>query len=142
MCRFCNEAKSPLAGSGADAEMASGFGDLQAEFPLTAYQIPDNPSTGAVIQVGGTRVERLDYAGDEDWFRLDLAAGQTVQISLDGVGGDALSDPYLRLYDSDAGLLAFNDDGGPGLNSRLVFTADRAGSYFIEVDSFIGGYAG
>ncbi|MEM7507866.1 MAG: M10 family metallopeptidase C-terminal domain-containing protein [Pseudomonadota bacterium] len=136
MCQFCIAAKvcadphEVVIATPADA------------FPLTALTIPDDDSTREVIAVDGIALDRLDAPGDEDWFRLDLVQGQTVQIDLQGTGSSPLSDPFLRLFDANSELVAFNDDGGAGLNSSLIFTAPAAGTYYIEVDSYAGRGAG
>ena len=43
---------------------------------ITNASIPADTSTGASISVGQTINETLETAGDRDWFRLDLQAGQ------------------------------------------------------------------
>ena len=98
-------------------------------------------TTPAVVSVGGTFEGTLNASDDQDWIRLDLTAGDTVQINLTGVDHSgstlgALLDPYLRLYDSAGNLIAVNDDGGPGYNSQITFTAGTTGSFFIEADSW------
>ena len=52
-----------------------------ADITLT---IPGNDTTTETITIGGTVNETLEVLGDTDWFRLDLVAGQTVQIDLFG----------------------------------------------------------
>lgn len=97
--------------------------------------IPGDVTTGATIAVGGTVSGTLETGPDHDWFRIDLAAGQTITINLDGTGGTP-PDTYLRLRNSAGTEIAFDDDGGPGYNSALQFTATAAGTYFIDVGSF------
>lgn len=136
MCQFCIAAKVCADPHGG---VTAGLSD---PFPLVALTIPDNDSTQEVIAVGGVALDRLETPGDEDWFRLELGAGQSVQIDLRGTGLDPLTDPYLRLFNADSQIVAFNDDGGVGLNSSLVFTAAETGTYFVEVDSYAGRGAG
>ena len=81
---------------------------------------PAGPGTPYMIDVGDTFFGDLSSASDDDWVRIDLSADSTYEISLDGV---SLSDPYLRVYDSNGSLVTENDDGGGGLNSRLVLKA-------------------
>ncbi len=114
------------------------------------FTIPGDDSTTEVITVGGFREETLDFTGDLDWFRLDLVAGQTVQIDLFGLDHDAgnglgeLEDPYLRLYNPAGTLVAQNDDIilGVDRDSRLVFTSTESGTFFVEVDSYLSDYVG
>ena len=98
--------------------------------------IPGDASTTARISVGESIVGELETVGDTDWFRIDLIAGDTINISLYGSGSSPVSDTFLRIYDSNGSLIASNDDGGTDLNSLLRLTADSAGTYYIEADSF------
>jgi hypothetical protein len=45
-------------------------------------------------------------------------------------------DAYLRILDAGGKQLAYDDDGGEGLNSRLRFTPPREGDYQIVATSF------
>lgn len=104
--------------------------------------IPAGTSTTATISVGESVTEALETVGDSDWFRIELNAGQTVSISLNGTGATPVSDTYLRLYDANGILIAENDDGGADLNSLLRFTANSTGTYYIEADSWDGQSSG
>lgn len=79
--------------------------------------------------------------GDADWVRVDLRAG-TYIATLDGADPQALSDPYLRLYDASGTLVAQDDDSGSGLNSRLTVTVATAGTYYLEAGSYEASRAG
>jgi serralysin len=108
--------------------------------------IPGNSSTTAVLTVGASVSDVIEIGGDTDWFRVDLVAGQTYIFSLNGaaVGGSAaLSDTYLRLMDATGSQIAYDDDGGPGNNSLLSFTASTTGTYFLNAgaySTYTGGY--
>ncbi|MXO48652.1 hypothetical protein GRI69_10320 [Erythrobacter vulgaris] len=104
--------------------------------------IPSDTSTTANIAVGGSVTEMLETVGDSDWFRIELREDQTISVSLEGSGATPVGDTYLRLYDSNGTLVAENDDGGTDLNSLLRFTANSAGTYYIEADSWNGGSSG
>ena len=79
--------------------------------------------------------------GDADWVRVDLRAG-TYIATLDGADPQALSDPYLRLYDASGTLVAQDDDSGSGLNSRLTVTVATPGTYYLEAGSYEASRAG
>ena len=72
-----------------------------------------------------------------DWFKVRLQEGKTYRIDLEGAASRAgtLSDPdLLGVYDYRGLLLPpdrHSDDGGAGYNSRMFFTADRFGEYYI-----------
>ena len=103
-----------------------------------------NATTTARVSGTGLYQGVLERVGDRDWIRVDLTAGQTVQIDLRGRGVNPVEDTYLRLYDKRGVLVAVDDDGGDLYNSRLTFTPARSGTYFIEAaslaDAETGGY--
>ncbi|MEM7743129.1 MAG: M10 family metallopeptidase C-terminal domain-containing protein [Pseudomonadota bacterium] len=85
------------------------------------------------IEVGGTISASF---GDGEVYRLDLTEGETVAIDLSGFGIDTV----VSLYDADGNLVGMNDDVARGFDtdSRLLYTAEDAGSFYIKVDSFVG----
>lgn len=99
-------------------------------------------ATAYQISVGDVFDGRLDVVGDHDWVRLDLAAGQTVRIDLEGLGVDYLSDPFLRVRDSDGDLIERNDDNLGARDSHLVFTAPTTGAFYLDLGAFDDNYAG
>ena len=99
----------------------------------------DDPSTPGRVAVGGSATGAIGTAGDRDWFAVELVAGRTYQFDLEGspTGGGTLEDPYL------CGILiwrgsalqwseTWNNDGGEGLNSRVVFTPRNTDTYYVE----------
>ncbi|MEM9319952.1 MAG: M10 family metallopeptidase C-terminal domain-containing protein, partial [Pseudomonadota bacterium] len=102
-----------------------------------------NASTIYSITVGDTFTGTLSSQGDRDWIAISLTAGDSYEFSLDGAGGGgSLSDPILRLYDANGSQVAVNDDGGPGLNSLLQFTANSTGTYFLAAGAYADNYTG
>lgn len=75
---------------------------------------------------------------EADDYTLDLTAGQ--RVLLRAVGAWSRGDPrgpldtLLRVQDG-ARLLAQDDDGDGGWNSRIAFTAPHAGRYTVRVTS-------
>ena len=97
---------------------------------------PAAGTTGAIIEVGGSATGSVDYAGDEDWFIVDLVADTQYRFHLAGSGADpgALADPYLPgIYTADGNLIpgTANDDGGAGRHSFVDFIAPESAGYFI-----------
>ncbi len=80
-----------------------------------------------------SRFTELSRPGDVDFFRFDAKAG-------DAVTAEILSsrmDTVLGLYNRSTGeLLAFDDDAGAGVLSRIVFTIPANGEYAVAVSSF------
>lgn len=75
----------------------------------------------------------IDLRGDTDTFSQFLTAGRTYYIELEADGSDL--DPLLRLFLS-GDRLQTNDDGGDGLNSRIVFRPTVSGTYEFETAAF------
>ena len=66
-----------------------------------------------------------------------VVAGGDVTIDLTGD-----YDTYMQLYDENCQLIAQDDDGGDGLNSRLTMVDLPGGIYYIGVSSYATGQAG
>lgn len=103
--------------------------------------LPDNNSTEVSMVSGGTYVGDLGTAGDEDWIRVELVAGQRYEFNLSGTGAEPVEDTYIRLLDATGDVIVENDDISLGAirDSRISFTAETSGTYYIEVDSWDGG---
>ena len=121
-----------LSGTGLTDDYRDSFTDPAAPFGQVA--------------VNGSSTSALDAAGDRDWFRVQLVAGTTYIINLQGqhAGAGTLEDPYVRLHDANGALLAQNDDVAVGVNrnSQLTFTATSSGSYYVEAGGFNDDYVG
>lgn len=94
-------------------------------------EIPGNKSTQASLAVTGSVSGNVDYQGDEDWFRVDLQAGNQYSFSLSG-----LPDSLLKLFDSSGDFVAFDDDGGGGTDSLLRFAPTSNGTYYIAASVY------
>ena len=97
-------------------------------------------TTTAGTRVGGTYWGALETPWDLDWIRIELTAGQAVRIDMRGRGYDPVDDPLLRLYGADGTMLAYDDDGGAGLNAQITYRPAVTGTYYIEAQGL--GYLG
>ena len=135
--------------SGAYYIAAGAYGEHTGAYRLIVDDPGDDPgddypastATTGTVAVGGSATGEVDYAGDEDWFAVELVADRDYQIDIEGSMTDrgTLIDPYLYgIHDSDGNLLANtgNDDGGTGFNSRLDFVAPESGAYYIAAGAF------
>ena len=68
-------------------------------------------------------------------FDVRLAAGKTYQFDLMSRQFDA----FLRIEDAAGAQIAFDDDGGDGLNSRIVLRIGKEGIYRVICTTFAGG---
>ena len=95
----------------------------------------DTSTTGSVT-VDGSVTGEIEFEGDRDWFAVTLEAGKTYQIDLKGLstGDGTLDDPYISgVHDSDGTEVigTSNYDGGTVDNSRIYFTPDEDGTYYV-----------
>ena len=113
--------------------------DSLGTYRLSVTEFDDytaDTDTAGTVTVGGSTTGRIHYPHDRDWFRVTLEAGKEYQIDLRGThaGGGTLFDPYLRgVHDSDGSMIdsTAKNDGGITYSSRLDFTPDATGTYYI-----------
>ena len=124
---------------------AGAYGNREGTYTLSVADVDEfeagTGTTGAVA-VGGSARGKINFRGDRDWFAVELDAGSTYLIDLEGspTGGGTLRDPYLHgIHRADGRRIAgtTDDDGGAGYNSQVEFTAAAAGTYYVAA----GGYA-
>ncbi len=94
--------------------------------------IPGSIATTYTLTLGQTETGRANSDTDDDWFAVTLVAGQSYEFTLVGTGGNPVNDPYLELRNDAGQLVHFDDDGGPGITSRLLFTPNTSGTYYIN----------
>src|SRR5882724_9157188 len=85
-----------------------------------------------IYEVGQGLEQRgqLDRQTSTRVYRVKLAAGKTYVIDMVSPNQPAL-DPFLVLTDATGKDLAEDDDGGGGLNARIVFRPEQAGTFRI-----------
>ncbi len=88
--------------------------------------------------IGEAAYGEIETGDDADWFAVDLAAGNEYVFDLEGssTGQGSLIDPLLYLLDADSEVIGMDDDSGEGLNSRIVFTPDEDGTYYLSAESW------
>ena len=138
-------------GDGGTYYIAAGSnGGGRGNYRLSVTETPDDYAPGAVnsgtVAVGGSATGTINHRGDRDWFAVELEAGRTYQIDLEGSGGayDRLGDTYLYgVHDAEGNFLpgTANNDGAQvsvgggviqgGHDSRVLFTADADATYYV-----------
>lgn len=88
------------------------------------------------ISLGETVNSDLSQNGDRDWYAITLTAGQAYEILTQNTGGSNDADTTLTLRDAQGNVIAWNDDSS-GTYSRLRFSVETSGTYYIDV----GGWA-
>ena len=123
---------------------ADALGALTGAYIVTVETRADDsvlngPASAVTIDVGGSLTGTIDYNADQDWFAIELVAGETYEFVLDVEGfSNTLPDGFLSFHDENGVRLAFDDDSGEGLGSRIVYTADTSGTYYISAQGFTG----
>ncbi len=92
-------------------------------------------ATTGTVAVGGSATGDIERKGDVDWFAVELVAGRTYVIDLEGAGAGTgtLGDTMLwGLFDAAGGRVAKRSrDGGEGNDARMTFTATESGTFYI-----------
>ncbi len=127
--------------------LSVGAGELTAVL-VTPVPPPATPEQGALaadiprIMAGDVLAGQLNDALISAEYGIDLAAGESITVTLERVSGDL--DPYLTLRGPDGRELAFNDDadvpiGGIPLNAQIRgFRANIDGTYVITATRYGG----
>lgn len=108
--------------------------------PQASDDYAASTSTTGRVTVGGSADGRIEFNGDEDWFAVTLAAGQSYRFRLQGL---TLADAELSLYSAAGVRLAFDDDGGGGLDAAITYRPAAAGTYYLAagaVGTLTGSY--
>ena len=136
------------AGTGPfELTVRAGDGDLSVDTAVSvsvtdveepsAPDLPDGTSTTGTVAVGGSVTGEIGHAGDADAYAVELVAGRTYRIDLEGAATSmgTLADPMLRWLrdETGSGLQGTRDDNsGEGANARQVFTPTDSGTYYIS----------
>ena len=99
-----------------------------------------NRPTSATRISNGSYAGDLEVSADVDWFAFPAEAGQTIRIETE-LG--TLANSVLTLYDADGTtVLGADDNSGHVLASRIEWTPELNGTYFVAVSSAGGFGAG
>jgi len=102
------------------------------------YEPNDTPEQANWIQNGETQTHCIVPKTDVDWVKFSLSEQSGVVIETLGLSGDT----RMWLYDSNLNQIAYNDDGGTGLFSRITLECGiwgdslAAGTYYVKIDEF------
>ena len=90
-------------------------------------------ATTYTLAVGQTAQGVLSSYSDQDWYRVNLTAGQVYSFAVIGTGSTPLTDTYLYLENASGVQLASNNDGGPHASSIITYTALTSGTYYLNI---------
>lgn len=116
--------------------------NYSAPVPFTpdSYEPDDTYTQANPITTDGTpQTHNFHDAYDFDWVYFSAVSGVQYTLETSNLGSNC--DTVMSLYDTDGiTLLAYDDDGGVGLASRIVWTAPASGTYYIMIYNYGGGY--
>lgn len=103
---------------------------------IKADDFPSDSSTSIYLTLGVTKNGNVEVSGDEDWFKINLVAGTTYEVSNKAVSS---SDPVVRIKGPapSTSLIASNDDYGGTYDALIMFQPTTTGDYFIIAACFL-----
>jgi hypothetical protein len=110
-------------------------------YKLSASGLPDDDYANDALTTGRVVLEHpasgtINYAGDRDWFAVQLLAGGVYRFDL---VGDSLDDPFLQVFTRDNVLAALNNVGtASNPHSAVAYYAPYSGTYFLQAQSYSG----
>jgi len=117
-----------------DIELIGYTGDLDVLLGQIRWYEDDyagSVATGGAVAPGEPVQGNIDVAGDQDWFRIEVEAGNLYEFDLQGEadGGGTLIDPYLVFYDEEGNYVTEGYE-------ELFFEAEADATYFVSAESF------
>ena len=93
-------------------------------------------SCGTALAVNGAfQAGNIETAGDEDWFVFQGKTGEGYKIETSDLGPGM--DTVIQLYrENGTTLIGADDDGGVGFGSKIVWTAEQDGFFYIRVSHY------
>jgi len=90
-------------------------------------------TTSGVLKIDGTEITgQLEVEDDEDWFAIELTAGELVRITSDGS-----FETNLTLVDEFGSIVAFGNLDFNTLEAFVLADVDESGTYYVNVSGFI-----
>ncbi|HEX4270910.1 MAG TPA: choice-of-anchor tandem repeat GloVer-containing protein [Rhizomicrobium sp.] len=106
------------------------YGVKEGRAPLGQFGIEQ---TQHALSLGTQLSDTIGTAGDEDWFSVNLTAGQNYTLTLSGAdsASGSLPDPRLELHSATGTLIASDNDSGPGKDALIHVTAPTTGTFYL-----------
>ncbi len=95
---------------------------------------PHDSTTEVLVVYGAVASGAINDVQVANYYRFEGQAGDTIEISAQNTAGDL--DTLIYLQDAVGNILAEDDDGGTGTDSRMTFTLPASGQYVIVVTRF------
>ena len=120
---------------------AAGNKNQTGTYTLSVTHLTDDYAAGTdttgTVDVGDSVMGKIEIPNDRDWFAVELDAGKTYRIDMKGseTGHGTLYNPNLYgVRDAAGDLIPGTSTNEPDWvhNSRVTFTAEDDGTYYVE----------
>ena len=98
-----------------------------------------SPDSSGSLSIGSILEGNLESLGDLDWFKVELDADKYYNFELTGI---TLADSFLSLKEANGNIISSDDDGGDGFSSRIIFSPESSGTYYLEASAYNNEYTG
>ena len=92
-----------------------------------------SPESSGSLAIGSSLEGNLESLGDLDWFKVELEADKYYNFELTGT---TLEDSFLALKEANGNIIATDDDGGDGFNSRIIISPESSGTFYLEASAY------
>jgi hypothetical protein len=107
---------------------------VESMLPVIAEKEPNDGFRQAQpIQLPQVIDGLIDRPRDVDVFRFEGQAGQRLVFEVLAARHGSALDSLLTLYDAKGQQIAANDDAGDSVDSRLLVTLPKAGTYYLSL---------
>jgi hypothetical protein len=121
--------------SGQASSLAAAVGGVIAG---DRYENDNSASRATAIATNGTpQTHSIHTGSDVDWVKFTLTERSNIVIETSGASGDTRM--WLYGPNSSSREIAFNDDGGSGLFSRIERSGSNSlepGAYYVQIDEY------
>jgi hypothetical protein len=114
-----------------------GLGSTAGEFDLIADRVGVSSASGSTLRYGDSVINTISNMTPQVYYSFRAQRGDLVTITMERVSGNL--DPYLQLVNSNAFVIADNDDvlGSPSLDAEINgHLIEEAGTYIIVASRF------
>jgi hypothetical protein len=113
------------------------LGSTTGEYELIVDRVGVSSASGSTLRYGDSVINTITNMTPQVYYSFRAERGDMVNITMERVSGDL--DPYLQLVNSNAFVIADNDDvlGSNSLDAEIQgFLIEEAGTYIIIASRF------
>lgn len=115
------------------------LGRYQVRASFATDSVPASTTTSAVVSADdGPRLGHIEFAGDVDYYKVDLTAGVKYDFKLSATSDLRPSNLHLGLYNP-AKVQLVATDGGSKADPNFSYTPTASGTYYLRASDAGGG---